>query len=533
VFNPFERAQEALKEIEAKPELDVPASPIIPEPKWLYGFCKEIMEYNDMQPQPHYEVCNFLEHLLGDRKFKRPSQEAGIILLPRDTFKTVISVTAVAVATIVENPNVRILVTSHTQKQANKRASSIRRVIERSEKFGAKYGEDWKPEFREDKWTDAEFTVARRTKNLIEATVTAAAVGADVTGSHFDLIISDDIVNLENSYTQEARDKVYNYLTSLFPHLEPGGTMLIVGTRWHMDDAYGRLIKNDEERSKAGLPPRYEKLIRGCYDGPNGLFFPAKLTHEYLERMRYDLKPASRFSANYENKTIADEDLIFEPQYKTLRDFSFLLNQSRSGTGIVVYNNEQIPVDTIMCWDTAGTKSTARSDYHGLVVRGQDSQGQVWSIAAEQMKGHVSEVVARVVSLVSAYRPRLLIIEAVGSFDHWREKVEEALLRYGVSVEIVESKHKGIPKEERIAMLEPLWSSRRLILGDGQSALEAQFANFTMLNKLYHDDVIDSFAMGEGYHMTPDEHATTKEENPIDTEWLYRQSRMRASRRRW
>ena len=279
MFNPFERAQEALKEIEAKPELDVPASPIIPEPKWLYGFCKEIMEYNDMQPQPHYEVCNFLEHLLGDRKFKRPSQEAGIILLPRDTFKTVISVTAVAVATIVENPNVRILVTSHTQKQANKRASSIRRVIERSEKFGAKFGEDWKPEFREDKWTDAEFTVARRTKNLIEATVTAAAVGADVTGSHFDLIISDDIVNLENSYTQEARDKVYNYLTSLFPHLEPGGTMLIVGTRWHMDDAYGRLIKNDEERSKAGLPPRYEKLIRGCYDGPSGLFFPAKLTH--------------------------------------------------------------------------------------------------------------------------------------------------------------------------------------------------------------------------------------------------------------
>ena len=533
MFNPFERFQEALEEVDSKPQLEVVASPIIPKPKWLYDFCKEIMEYNDMQPQPHYEVCNFLEDLLGDRKFKRSSQEAGIILLPRDTFKTVISVTAVAVATIVENPNARILVTSHTQKQANKRASSIRRVIERSEKFHAAYGEDWQPEFREDKWTDAEFTVARRTKNLIEATVTAAAVGADVTGSHFDLIISDDIVNLENSYTQEARDKVYNYLTSLFPHLEPGGTMLIVGTRWHMDDAYGRLLKNDEERAKNGLHPRYKKLIRGCYDGPNGLFFPAKLTHEYLERMRYDLKPASRFSANYENKTIADEDLIFEPQYKTVRDFSFLLSQSRNGTGSIVWDSRQIPVDTIMCWDTAGTKSTARSDYHGFVVRGQDKQGQVWSIAAEQRKGHVSEIIARVVALVSAYRPRILIIEAVGSFDHWREKVEEALLTYGISVEIVESKHRGIPKEERIAMLEPLWSSRRLILGHDQSALEAQFANFTMLNKLYHDDVIDAFAMGEGYHEDPSAEVSRSEDNPIDMEWVNRQQRLRASRRRW
>ena len=36
--------------------LDVGPSLHVEKPKWLYDFCVETMGYEDMRPQPHYEL---------------------------------------------------------------------------------------------------------------------------------------------------------------------------------------------------------------------------------------------------------------------------------------------------------------------------------------------------------------------------------------------------------------------------------------------------------------------------------------------
>jgi hypothetical protein len=330
------------------------------------------------------------------------------------------------------------------------------------------------------------------------------------------------LVNDKNVGTSEQRDKVHEYITSLFSLLDPGGLLIIIGTRWHPDDAYGRIISKDEERVKAGLEPLYTKYIRSCYDGPNGLYFPTQYGHEELDDLK-DRMSAARFAANYLNKPVADSDLVFKPQYAVEREFTFLRN-GRVG-GLVRCDDAQIPVDVTMAWDTAGTKNSGRSDFHGLTVQGTDSYGRDWALVAEEFKGTPSEVVSRVAAHVMAYRPRVLIVEAIGSYELWKEKLTNVLDRYGITVTFVESQHRGIPKEERIAMLEPKWTNRQIILQSSQLAFRKQIDNFSMENRLAHDDILDSWQMHEEFSEEPDDIEYRGELDDIDQEWLKRKNK--------
>jgi phage terminase large subunit-like protein len=63
---------------------------------------------------------------------------------------------------------------------------------------------------------------------------------------HYDIIIGDDLVTDENSDTEGQRKTTHNWFyKTLLPCLEPDGKMWIIGTRWHADDLYGWLEKED------------------------------------------------------------------------------------------------------------------------------------------------------------------------------------------------------------------------------------------------------------------------------------------------
>ena len=521
--DPLDDILDTLGAYESTAPLVVPNAEPPKKPKWLYDFCRDIMGFSDMCPQPHYEVCNELEWAVGDCKFHGDQQRSLLVLLPRDSFKTVIGVQALAVAVLTRNPNARILITSHKQMQANQRASAVRKTFERNEAFLKKYGDDWKPEFREEQWSDGKFTIMRRThKDLREPSVQAAAVGADVTGSHFDLILVDDIVNLENSYTRESRDKVHDYLSSLYPHLEPGGTLIVIGTRWHDDDVYGRVIAEDEKRTKRGESPIYRKLIRGCYDGLNGLFFPTRLTHNFLSDMKSKMRSARIFAANYLNQTIADEDKTFKKEYLQIKQFEFF--QSGKFGGVVRTEHEQLPVNVTMRWDTAGTKHSGKSDFHGLTIVGTDSESRWWILHSQGIKGTPSEVINKVVALLLLFRPATLGIEALGSYHHWLDRLQPFLDKYRINSDVFESKTGGVPKQERIEMLEPMWTNRMLFFKAEQTSLLGQIDSFSMASLPTHDDELDSLAMHLGGTEPAGEYEYISSVNPKDPEAAKRAS---------
>ena len=332
----------------------------------------------------------------------------------------------------------------------------------------------------------------------------------------------DDVVQRDNVRNQEQRDRVYDYIQSLFSLLDPGGVLIVIGTRWHPDDAYGRIIEKDRTREESGLPPLFRKYIRSCYDGPEGLLFPTEYGHEQLEDIRERIGERS-FAANYLNKPVADADKVFKPEFLAEEDFQYYT--TRTG-GVVKLKDSQYPVNVTMTWDTAGTKHSSKSDYHGMTVVGTDIDDRWWFLAADHYKGTVSQIITKVVGLVSIYNPEKLIIEAIGSFQLWVDALQAELDRYKINVMIVESRHGGISKEDRIAMLEPRWVNRRMIVKPEQLAFKAELDNFSMTNSMAHDDIIDSACMHIGHTSQAGEYERVIASNPVDREAEARRKRL-------
>ena len=111
---------------------------------------------------------------------------------------------------------------------------------------------------------------------------------ASLTGKHGDIIITDDIINIEDRISRSVRERtkyVYQELQSI---KNRGGRIINTGTPWHKEDAFK-------------LMPNIMKY--DCY-------MTNLISDKELQAIRSKLTP-SLFAANYELKHIADSESLF------------------------------------------------------------------------------------------------------------------------------------------------------------------------------------------------------------------------------
>ena len=117
--------------------------------------------------------------------------------------------------------------------------------------------------------------------------------GGSLTGKHFDFIFTDDIINIQDRISKAERERIKMIYQELQNIKNRGGRIFNTLTPWHKDDA-------------STLMPEAERY--DCYT--TGL-----ISKEEIEEIKSKMIP-SLFSANYELKHIASEDVIFtNPQY--------------------------------------------------------------------------------------------------------------------------------------------------------------------------------------------------------------------------
>jgi predicted phage terminase large subunit-like protein len=85
----------------------------------------------------------------------------------------------------------------------------------------------------------------------------AVGIEGGLTGFGCDLLIIDDpFKDHMEAHSPTARDKVWDwYLSTAFTRLSPGGAVIIIMTRWHVDDLVGRLLdpKRQQEVEDLGV----------------------------------------------------------------------------------------------------------------------------------------------------------------------------------------------------------------------------------------------------------------------------------------
>ena len=136
------------------------------------------------------------------------------------------------------------------------------------------------------------------TTNLYNATKGASqllgiGIKGSLTGKHGDLIITDDIINAKDRVSKAERDFTKSVYMELQNIKNRDGRIINTGTPWHKDDAFT-------------LMPNIRKF--DCYQ--TGL-----ISRDELAKIRANMTN-SLFSANYELRHIANENVLFEnPQF--------------------------------------------------------------------------------------------------------------------------------------------------------------------------------------------------------------------------
>lgn len=180
----------------------------------------------------------------------------------------------------------------------------------------------------------------------------AVGIGGPIYGRGADVFILDDYYkNPEEAFSEEHREKVYNWLISIaMSRLATGGSVLIIATRWDPDDLSGRLLSMPNSMWKEIKLPAiafqpeefpYEGYVDPIGRLPGQALWPEKYSEEHMAQIK-------RLVGTYFWSSIY--------QQKPLKSRSGLFNEG----WIKVIDESQLPdpkfLHIIRSWDLAGTE---------------------------------------------------------------------------------------------------------------------------------------------------------------------------------
>jgi predicted phage terminase large subunit-like protein len=205
--------------------------------------------------------------------------------------------------------NLRILIASKSTGNSQGFLKEIKGHLEENQKLIDIFGPFYDP--REvPKWDDREIEVLGRTKRTKESTITCVGVDGTIVSKHYDIIMSDDLVDEDNSRTEHVRGRTRTwYYQTLLPTLEPPdprvqhrGDHHHLGTRYHYDDLWGHLQDNELKD--------HTQIIRALDDEDRSPW-PEKYPPKWFKKKK---KAAGTiiFNAQYQNDTEAMKGEIFQ-----------------------------------------------------------------------------------------------------------------------------------------------------------------------------------------------------------------------------
>lgn len=169
-----------------------------------------------------------------------------LIVMPRGTFKSSIGVVGYSIWTLMNNPNARIMIDSEVYTNSKNFLREIKAHL-LSPEFIDLFG-NWS---KSQSWTEGEITIAPRTANFKEASITVSGIGVIRVGQHYTHIIGDDLNSGNNSGTIEMRRKVTDHYKMNQAILEPlNSVYVIIGTRYAVDDCIGVILSNELQINK-------------------------------------------------------------------------------------------------------------------------------------------------------------------------------------------------------------------------------------------------------------------------------------------
>jgi predicted phage terminase large subunit-like protein len=303
----------------------------------------------------------------------------------------------------------------------------------------------------------------------------AIGVGGTVTGKGADLLIIDD-PHSEQEAALAANDptvydKVHEWFTSgPRQRLQPGGSIVIVMTRWGKRDLTGRVLQSMVERDG----DEWEVIELPAIMPNEKPLWPEFWSLDELLKLRNEL-PLSKWSAQYQQNPTGEEGAIVKREWWKLWE-----------------EDRPPPCDFIIqSWDTAFTKNE-RSDYSACTTWGvfyineDPNNANIILLDALKERLEFPELKRRAMDMYTEWEPDACVVEAKAS----GAPLVFELRRMGIPVQEY-TPTRGNDKISRVNSVADMFASGK-VWAPRKRWAEEVIEELAAFPNSDHDDLVDS-----------------------------------------
>ncbi len=358
-------------------------------------------------------------------------------------------------------PKLKIMQVSHNTELAARFGSKVRNIID-SKEYKQIFGD---VRLREDSKAKGRWETNHGGEYY------AAGVGASITGRGADLLIIDDPHTEQDSMSDSAMERAYEWYTSgPRQRLQPGGSILVVMTRWAEDDLTGRLLKaQTEPKADSWKQVSFPAIL----DSGNPVW-PEYWELEELEKIKASI-PIRNWSAQYMQNPTSEEGAILKREWWQ------------------PWEKESLPQlqHVIQSYDTAFSKKET-ADYSAITTWGvffPEEGGAPNIILLDAIKGKFDFPELKVVALDANkyWEPETIIIEQKAS----GEPLTQEFRRMGIPV-VPFTPSRGNDKHTRVNSCAPVFESGAVWYPYGEKFAEDVIDECAAFPHGANDDYVDS-----------------------------------------
>ena len=487
---------------------------------------------DNFEPTLHHQMCDFssqTQALDNESRFK-------LGLVPRGHLKSTLGTKGYCLWRIYRNPNIRICVGTATTPLAKQFVIYIKQYLENAKLQDRVWNQ--RPHIpgrlvpildkagfsrRNQKWDLGLWTEAEdkkivwrgdaiqvlRSNIYNEPTVLAASPGSNITGMHFDLIILDDIINDDTVATPEKREKTLTWTRDLESVIIPlhsseygetykfkemlGDEFLVWGTRYHIDDYYKYLIDNKED---FGVKLFFRNVYKNGENANDGYLWEPQFNEKTVTKIR-KRQGIIRFSAQYLNKVVTNEEVIFPTSRINYILPSKVIIQEKTDIVRVLRTDEngnEYGVDVkLFCVIDPAISQKKTADFSVAMIGGLDFNRTFYCLDFKFGRFLPDELIKHTYELLDKWGLNATRVETVGYQLVLIQAFKGMFHKYR-PITLIEYKPKG-KKEDRIKYhLQPLFDNDQIVFMQWMRNCKELMDELEFFPSI-HDDILDAAAM--------------------------------------
>jgi predicted phage terminase large subunit-like protein len=331
-----------------------------------------------------------------------------------------------------KNPALKIIQTTHTAELAVRFGRKVRNLME------LQIYKDIFPDVD----LRADSKAAGRWETGQGGEYYAAGVGGAITGRGADLLIIDDPHSEQDALSETAMENAYEWYTSgPRQRLQPGGSIVVVMTRWSLKDLTGKLVK---AQGTDVLADQWDIVEFPAILPSDNILWPEFWKKEELLKVKASLS-LGKWNAQWQQNPTAEEGAIIKKEWWNKWE-----------------KKEIPPLSYIMqSYDTAFSKKET-ADYSAITTWGifKPNEADPESIIlmdAQRGRWDFPELKAKALQEYNYWEPDMVIIEAKATGT----PLTDELRATGIPV-VNYTPSKGRDKHTRMHMVAPIFESGKV-----------------------------------------------------------------------